>query len=565
MFFFREVVVSVSVFLRLLPFARGLFYLVPLLILFVGCEKAQRKNTVFSPGTEAGYRALRINIGEEPNTLDPARARTLQAMTLTRMLFEGLTRINKKNEVEMALAERVEISEDLLTYTFYLRDAKWTNEEMVSAYDFVYAWKRVVAPDAPFDNAYHLYPIKNAQAIKEGILPIKEFEAKAIDAKTLQVRLEKPTPYFLELTAYAVYSPVHEETDRKNPTWMQRVDSFVGNGPFSLEKWKHEDFILVRKNEKYWDSNVVQLQEIAMYMIQGEAELGMFQNNDIDWVGSPLSKLPLDALDKLKEQNLLEKQPILGTYFLRLNTAHPFLRSSSIRKALSLSLNREELVQKALMDSQVAASGYVPDFFQLREGSYFHGDDRLEAMKLFDAGLAELSMLRAEIPNLELIFGNSERNQRIVQLLQERWQKVLGLKVSLHAMELKVFFDNVARGNYALSVGDWVADFNDPLAFLEIFKSKTVSTNRTNWENEEYKNLIEASTNTTDVSVRKQMLAKCEKILIDSMPVIPLFHYNLLYIKDNHLADVFISNLGIVDFRWAHFSSSFNLEEGVVK
>ena len=462
------------------------------------------------------------------------------------MLFDGLTRVNREDKVEMAIAEKVEISEDGLTYTFTLRDAKWTNGDPVVAEDFIYAWKRALNPATPADSAFQLYSIKNAKGIKSGNMTIEELGAQAMDAKTLVVRLEQLTPYFLELTSYPVYYPINAKVDRENPRWMHAVETYVGNGPFSLAQWKHENYITVKKNHGYWDSAVVGLEEISMYMLQEETELSMFESREIDWAGSPLSVLPIDALGRLRADNLLQKKPVLGTYFLRLNTENTLLGSSSIRKALSLSINRDELVEHALSGSQIAASGYVPELFGMRESSHFHGDDRHEAMRLFEQGLEEITMTRAAVPHLELIFPSSGRNQRIAQLLQERWQKVLGLKIQLNAMETKVYYERVAKGDYQIAAGSWLADFNDPISFLEIFKNKTAGANHTRWENDEYKTLIENSGKTIDSGARIQMLAQCEKILIDSMPVIPIFHYNLLYVKESSLQDVFISNMGVV-------------------
>jgi oligopeptide transport system substrate-binding protein len=527
------------------------------MLLQVACNKQQPKvadnQAPQAQQQIAKANKLRINIGDEPCSLDPAKARDLRSITLVRMLFDGLTRVGKDDKVEMAIAEKVQISEDKLTYTFTLREANWSNGEPVTADDFLYAWKRALDPNTPADNAFQLYAIKNASAIKSGNLELDELGVRVINSKTLEVELEQPTPYFLELTSYPVYYPINGNVDQENSNWSSDPATYVGNGPFSLADWKHEDCITMKKNPTYWDQETVHLEEISMYMLQSETELSMFENHEIDWAGSPLSVLPIDALGKLKAENLLHKKPILGTYFLRLNTDNQFLGSSNIRKALSLSINREELVEHALAGSQVAASGYVPEIFGLRQSSYFKGDNRHEAIKYFEEGLDELTLTRSEVPQLEIIYPNSERNQRIAQLLQERWQKVLGIKLALFAMEPKVYFEKVAQGDYEIAAGSWMADFNDPISFLEIFKSKKAGANHTRWENKEYASLIDSCATVLDASERTQMLARCEKILIDSMPVIPLFHYNLLYIKDSKLQDVFISNMGVMDFRWAKF------------
>jgi oligopeptide transport system substrate-binding protein len=520
---------------------------------FAACSKGQPKPKIEESAQVAASQKLKINIGDEPSSLDPARARDLRSITLVKMLFEGLTRVNKGDQIEMAVADRVDISEDKRIYTFTLREVKWTSGEAVTAEDFVYAWKRALDPNTPADNAFQLYAIKNAKEIKSGKVGVEELGAKVLDEKTLQVELEQPTPYFLELASYPVYFPIKAQVDRENPQWANAPATFVSNGPFSLTEWKHEDCIIVKKSPTYWDNGAVHLEEISMYMLQSATELSMFENHEIDWAGSPLSVLPMDALGKLKAENLLQKKPVLGTYFLRMNTENAFLKSANIRKALSASISREELVEHALLGSQVAATGYVPEIFGLRTKSYFANNNSHEAIKAFEEGLEELTLTRAEMPQMEIIYPNSERNQRIVQLLQERWQKVLGIRLNLFAMEPKVYFEKVAEGDYEMAAGSWMADFNDPIAFLEIFKTKDAGANHTHWENEEYTSLIESSLTALDEEKRKEMLSRCEKILVESAAIIPLFHYNLLYVKDNKLQDTFISNLGVMDFRWAKF------------
>lgn len=513
--------------------------------------------------TPAKRQTLRINIASEPRSLDPAKASDLQSVTLVRMLFDGLTSVNKDNVVELALADNVIISEDQKTYVFTLRDANWTNGDPLRASDFLYAWQRVVDPNVPADNAFHLYCVKNAKAIKSGEMSLEELGVKAIDDKTLQVELENPTPYFLELVSYPIFCPVNENVDRNVPNWADSVETFVSNGPFSLIEWKHQDSLTLHKNEKYWDEKAVHLDEIALYMLKEETELSMFENNEIDWAGSPLSILPIDALGKLREEKLLNQQPILGTYFLRINTENPLLKSQSIRQALSLSINRNDLVEHALAATQVAASGFVPEVLGLREQSYFHGDESHEAMKSFEKGLEEMSLTSSKAPELELLLVNNERNLRIGQLLQERWQTVLGVKVHLQAIEAKSYFERLYKGDFQIAAGSWIADFNDPISFLEIFKTKATRANQTRWENEEYSKLVEASNAETDSVVRKQMLVQCEKILLEEMPVIPLFHYNLLFVKNKQLNDVAISHLGVIDFKRAKWDAAEHTDEQV--
>jgi oligopeptide transport system substrate-binding protein len=533
-------------------------------VFFVACDQPEKKpkDTKVALENVGSRQELRINMGSEPRTLDPSKARDLQSITLTKMLFEGLTRLNKGEKIEMALAERVEISEDQKTYTFFLREAKWSNGSTVTAEDFYYAWKRVLDPEVPADNAFQLYAIKNAESIKKGSISIDELGVKVLDEKTLQIELETPTPYFLELTSYPAYFPVNAQVSRDVPHWTEGVETFVGNGPFKLKEWERQDVIKVEKNPLYWDQASVQLDQIALYVLKEDTELTMFENKEIDWAGSPLSVLPLDALGKLNSEKMLNKKPILGTYFLRVNTEDKLLSSAKIRQALSLSVDRAELVEHALSGSQIAASGFVPEALGIRSEGYFGLETSHAAKKLFDEALEELSVTRSEFPEIEILFSNSERSQRIAQLLQARWLSVLGIKVRLSAMESQMYLEKLYKGDFQIAAGSWLADYNDSLSFLEIFKTKTTSANHTHWENGEYERLIEASHTVTDSGERAKIFAQCEKILLDATPVIPLFHYNLLFVKNEKVKDVLISNMGVIDFRWAHIDS---LEQGDIR
>ena len=196
--------------------------IVAFLFMLIGCS-SDHSNSTASTSPDI----LRINIGQDPSTLDPRKARSLCDRTIMNMLFEGLTRINREEKAEPALAQVIEVSSDLMTYTFYLRNAKWTNGEQVKASDFAYAWKKILDPSFASDNSFQLYPIKNAQDIKKGKMHIDLLGVEVIDDLTLKVTLEQPTPYFLELTAFPAFFPVCEAADRLNPFWAEKETTAV--------------------------------------------------------------------------------------------------------------------------------------------------------------------------------------------------------------------------------------------------------------------------------------------------------------------------------------------------
>ena len=512
-----------------------------------GCSDAPERVVVQSESVSD----LRINIGENPNTLDPRKARSLCDKTLMNMLYEGLTRINKDEIAEPALAHVIEISEDLKTYTFYLRKAKWSNGEFIRASDFVYSWKKSLDPKFPCPLAAHLYPIKNAEAIKQGRLPVNALGVEALDELTLRVYLEQPTPYFLDLTAFHVYFPICESFDRLNPQWSEK-GIYVGCGPFELKQWKHNYELAVVKNESYWDAISVQLSKINMYMVKEQTELQMFEKKELDWIGSPLSNIPIEALASFDQLGSLSSQPMLGTYFLRVNTTSFPLQNKNIRKALALAINRQLIVEHILQGNHSCAKSLVPSALHLHRSEDFQDHDLLQAQYLFAKGLEELKIQRKDLKPLTILFPNNDRNHLLSQALQYQWHHALGIEVETRMVEKKIYFDMLSKCQYDMAGSSWIADFKDPVNFLDLFKSKTSPLNNTGWEDDQYIQLLEASSLTLDPIERQRLLSQCEEILMKDMPIIPLFFHHMIFAKHNHLKDIAISSLGNLEFKWAY-------------
>jgi oligopeptide transport system substrate-binding protein len=523
-------------------FSKPLFLLLALCFAFASCSSNPKK---------VNTSALRINIGSEPQTLDPRKARGTSSLTVVRMLFEGLTRIDPSDQPVLSAADNVQISDDLKTYTFHLRKSYWSNKQQVTAGDFSYAWKKILDPQFPSDYASQLYVIKNAKAAKEGKVSLDAVGIKVLDPLTIQVELEAPTPYFLELLAFPIFFPVNQRVDQADPKWADNCSTYVGNGPFTLVEWKHQDHLLVEKNEHYWDKEAVKLSQIQLVMVTEDTELKMYEKNELDWAGSPLSTLPLDALKSLKQNKSLIAKPLLGTYFIRTNTEKPPFTNKNIRKAFALAVNRQAIVDHVTQGNQIPATGLVPSSMQLQKEVCFEDANQIMAKDLFAQGLEELKMTKDALPEVTLTYGSNERNHLIAQTVQQQWMEAFGIKVKLEALEPKVYFDRVSKQNFQLASGNWIADFNDPVNFLEVFKYKKASTNNTSWENTEYQSLLDQSSLIADAGKRKEVLKKSEQLLLQEMPIIPIFYFTMLYVKKDQVKNVIVSSLGNMDFKWA--------------
>lgn len=489
---------------------------------------------------ECQRQVLRINIGDDPQILDPRRARSLNDITLLRHLFEGLTRKNLQNTVELALAKDVQVSQEGKLYRFTLIKSYWSNKDLLTAYDFAYAWHKVLDPKFPSDIAHQMYLIKNAQAVKEGKLPSSELGVRVLSDNELEVELEHPAPYFLELLSFPLFFPVHRQLDTQNPNWCWQSTTYISNGPFTLSSWEHRNLIRLHKNPTYWDSPSVSLSEILAYMLSEEAELRLFEKGDIDWAGSPLSTLPIDSLSYLKSTEYFMDKEFLGTYLVRIQTQKPPFNNVLVRRCFALAINRNEIISHITQGNQVAATGLVPIGLGLQESPYFLDGEVKSAEAL----------LCKDFPKVKLLYRADEKNHILAQALQQQWMKVLGVIVELEAAEAKVYFDRISKGDYQLATGSWIADFEDPINFLEIFKHKKGGSNNTGWEDAHYMQLLNSANKAVDTKQRIVLLKQAEQVLINHMPVIPIFYYRMLYLNRS-VDQVALSSTGGIDFKWA--------------
>lgn len=520
-----------------------------MVIAFTGCGK---KGVDSSSVPKTSSQTLRLNIAHEPQTLDPRKARALADINLIKMFSEGLTRVDKEGKAALALAKSVKISEDGLSYRFTLRDTYWSNGDPLTSHDFAYAWKKSLSPTFNSPNAFMLYAIKNAKEVKLGTLPSSLLGIETPDEHTLVVELEHPTPYFLELTEHPVFFPVNQNIDRLTPNWAENQETYVSSGPFRLQEWKHHNMIQAEPNSKYWDAKSVQLSSLTMYMVTEETGFKMFGSNELDFDGSPFSTIPVAAIDSLRQANQLKSMPVLATQLIRINVEKAPFQSKKMRRAFALAINRQDLVDHVIQGNQIPATGIVPKAMGLQDRPYFGDGQAEEAAQLFEEALLELGMSREHLPEIALTYAATDRNHPVAQAFQQQWYSALGIRVRLEPVESKISFSRVSKQDYTLALGSWFADFNDPINFLEVFKTKSVGTNNTNWENPSYTELLETSYLCPNAEERLAYLKQSEALIIDEMPVIPIFHYTLLFVQDESLHDVVLTKTGNVDFKWAY-------------
>ena len=519
-----------------------LAFLAQLLLLSTSCGDSQ---TNVEKGNVNG--TLYWGNGTEPQSLDPQIATGVPEHHIISALMEGLVLKDRKTLLpKPGVAESWDISDDGRVYTFKIRgNARWSNGDSLTANDFVWSWWRALQPALGNLYAYMLFPIENAQEYYEGALTdFSKVGAKALDENTLQVTLNHPTPYFLQLLDHYSLFPVHQETiekfgaaDERGTRWTY-AGNLVGNGAFTLDEWEINRKILVKKNKNYWDSDNVDLNEIVFLPIDNMVtEERMFRAGQLHVTSS----LPADKIATYKEidDSPMRISPYLGTYFYRINVDVPHLQDPRIRRALAMAIDRVNLVEKITKGGQIPAyamtppgtMGYYPE-------SSLQYDPEQARKLLSDAGYPD----GKDFPITEILYNTNEGHRKIAIAIQEMWKKNLNIDIQILNQEWKVYLDSESAGEYQISRAGWIGDYVDPNNFLDMFICEG-GNNRTGWCNEEYDDLIlKIAPATKSHKERLEIFQKAETMLLDDMPVIPIYTYTSIQLIDSAVKN-FDSNI----------------------
>ena len=467
--------------------------------------------------------------GTEPQGLDPHIVTGVPEHHLLISMCEGLTIANPKGGENLpGVAESWQISEDGKTYTFFLnKAAKWSNGDQLVAEDFVWSWERILTPSLGSQYPDMLYYLEGAADFHQS--KISDFSlvgVKAINDHVLEVKLKNPTPFFIKLLSHYSTYPVHKKTvlqhgtiDDRNGQWT-RPGNFVCNGPMNLKTWELNKQIIVEKNPTYWDAQNVKLNQIIFYPVSNEStEDRMFRAGQLHVTNVvPLEKCPVYI--EANNPNL-KIEPYMGTYFYRVNTLHPVLKDKKIRLALAYALTRTQIVEKVSKCGQQAAYSFTPP------GSAGYEP---ETEIPFNPELARSLLAEAgyeggkNFPLLEILFNTQEGHRKIALAVQQMWQENLGISVQLVNQDWKVYLAREMTGDFQISRAGWIGDYEDPNTFLDTLRPNR-GNNKTGWENKEYDRLVELANKTGDQTKRYEYLNEAEKILIDEMPIIPIYTY----------------------------------------
>lgn len=510
------------------------------------------------PKKDSGARdSVNVLIGEEPQTIDPALNQSTDGGTYILHAFEGLTKVDKDNKTVAGMAEKWDVSSDGLKYTFHLRDAKWSDGKPVAAGDFEYAWKRALDPKTASPYAYQLYYIKNGEEFNSGKGKIEDVGVKAVDEKTLEVTLANPTSYFLDLMHFPTYMPLRKDiVEQAKDQWTQSPQTYVGNGAFKMKDWKHKEELVFEKNDNYWDKDSVKLKEIHWKLMSDDsAALNAFESGELDFVNQLIPQAEQPNLIKAGKAKVY---PLVGTYYLYFNIAKKPMNDVKVRKALALAIDRKFITEKVTQAGQVPAVAVVP--FKV-PGSEAGKDFRAESGASYvpeTPNVAEAKKLLAEagypdgkgFPQIEIYYNTQSNHKAIMEAVQEQWKQNLGITVKPPNMEWKVLQDKLDQKDYIIARMGWIGDYNDPMTFLDMWTT-TSGTNKTNWGDKKFDELIATAKKSADPKVRWKAMIDAEKIFMDAMPACPIYYYVTVNLEAPKLKGQITDMLGFFYFHYA--------------
>ena len=471
---------------------------------------------------------LRIGNGNEPETLDPQRVSGVSTANILRDLYEGLTGVSPRGEVIPAAAERWAVSDDGLEYTFTLREGlRWSNGDAVTAEDFVAGLRRTVDPSTGSGYASMLGVIADAEAITSRRLPPERLGVEVLDARTLRIRLVAPTPYLPGLLTHAAAYPIHRASLKKYGRDFARVGRLVSNGAYRLAEWTVQSRVVLERNPDYWNDVQTRIDTVIYYPTEDlNSELKRYRADELDISSAiPTSQAPWIRVNLGPELHLA---PYLGSYYYGFNlTRPPFKDQTALRRALSMAVDREIIVEKVLHGVALPAYGWVPPGVAnyTPQAPLWAGWTReqrhAEAQRLYaEAGYSDVRPL-----DVEIRYNTQDDNKRIAVVIAAMWKQTLGVRVTLINEEWKVFLQNRRLKKVTQAFrSSWIGDYDEALAFAEILRS-THGRNDSGYVSERYDALLAQAALEPEPGRRRALLEEAERVALGDAPILPIYYY----------------------------------------
>lgn len=534
-----------------------------------------------TPAVSWDGKNITVNVASEPQTMDPALNTAVDGGMMALHLFEGLMKWEDTgSEVEgtdgtansaqitygqAESYEKVANEDGTVTYTFKLRDGiKWSDGQPVTAGDFEYSWKRLVTPDTGADYSYMLDCVVNANEILKGELDPSELAAKAIDDTTFEVTLTTDLPYFEELCAFPAMMPVRQDTIEANgDQWTFEPSTYISNGAYKLQTWNHNSEIIMEKNDQYYnyanlgpDTITWKLMDDANAMLSGynSGELNFIENVPQAEIANMIASGDLKIVD------------YIGTYYVCYQTQKAPFDNPLVRQAFTLAVDRTYIVNQVTQSGQVEANGFVPagvydaegaagDDFRTVGGAYYAETDADYEANCEKAKelLAEAGYPNGEgFPVVEYLYNTDDNHKAVAEALQFMWEDVLGVTVTLNNQEWNTFLQTRKDGDYSIARNGWIADYNDPMSFLDMWLTGG-GNNDAQYKSAEYDALIQQAKAATDPKERAQLMHQAEDVLMGQDWVLnPLYFYTQKYMLSDGIQGMYYCPLGYFFFDSVH-------------
>ena len=525
---------------------------------------------------------ITLNIASEPQSIDPALNSAVDGAIMLGHMFEGLMKW-KDSEVETPGSdgtctnaeltegqaesyEKVVNDDGTVTYTFKIRsDARWSDGKPVTAGDFVYSWQRLVTPETAADYNYMIDSVVNANEIMAGDMDPSELAVSAPDDSTFVVTLVSDLPYFLEVCAFPATFPVRQDVTEGNDQWTFDVKTYLSNGPYTLSAWNHNSEIVMVPNEQYYDYENLGPAKITFKLMDDQnAMLSGFNSGELDFI----EDVPQAELPGLIASGDLKIVDYIGNYYVCYQTQKAPFDNPLVRQAFTLAVDRTFIVEKVTQSGQVEASGFVPAGVYDAEGST-GSDFRTVGGTYLDVGngadeykancdkarelLAEAGYPNGEgFPVVEYLYNTSDAHKAVGEALQNMWETELGVKVTLNNQEWNTFLQTRKDGDYSIARNGWIADYNDPMCFLDMWLTGG-GNNDAQYTNAEYDELIQKAKKSTDPAERMSLMHQAEDIIIgQDWALNPLYFYTQKYMISDRVGGMFYTPLGYFFFSYAH-------------
>lgn len=523
--------------------------------LLTACSSEKKENTSKANNNDLKTQSIHLPYIAEIPTMDVTKATDGESMNVMKNVFEGLYTLGEGNKPIPAVAKSYDVSEDKKTYTFHLRDSKWSNGTPVRAEDFVFSWKRAVNPDTAAEYAFLFFDIKNAKKINSKELPVEQLGIKAIDDKTLEIQLEQPVPYFIDLTTFATFLPINEKYfESKGKQYGLEADQLVYNGAFTLDNWKHEQGFQLKKNPNYWDAKTVKLDEINFDIVKDKSiEINLYESGQLDRVG-----LTGEFVDKYRKNPDFKERSEVTVQFLRMNQKNEVLKNKNARLAISQAMNKKAFVDTVLNNGSLPADGLIPaDFAKSSNGKDFRKengtlvkDDVKAAKENWKNAKQELGK---EQITLELLTSDNVFAKKNAEYLKGELEKNLeGLTVNVKPQPRKQQIQLLLNSDYELGVDVWGPDIPDPITFLDLFTTDS-TYNFDKYSNKQYDELIhQVKTNLAgDENARWEAMKQAEKILLEDGAVAPFYQQGRSYLQRSSVKGIVTNDFGgEFNYKW---------------